>query len=155
DSQHVENGLVMTLTQNLPLLAGVMLALAIITFGYFLFKLADDKTEARKSLKLLEDYDNDLVNKLRKVRQRETHSAGSALVSAGKKLTPAGWREKTAHKLAIAGRPTKDDVDRYYAERILCLIVGVLLFLLIAFALPFFHGTTKYCIAIFLLVGIV
>ena len=48
----------------------------------------------------------------------------AALSDGGRRLTPAGYRDKVARRLRVAGKSTEEDLDRFLAMRVLTLAIA-------------------------------
>ena len=52
------------------------------------------------------------------------------LSDSGRRLSPAGYRDKVAHRLNVAGRPGEDELDRFLAIRVATLAAAPVAFFL-------------------------
>src|SRR5207245_10462866 len=105
----------------LPLAAlAVFVALALV--GYAVFEQLQERATIRNSLRQLGGYevenarDQELLNPL---RQRAIAPATEWLTGLGRRLTPVGFVEPHRRKLVVAGKPARDDLDRFLAIRVL------------------------------------
>lgn len=135
-------------TTSLPILAAIGIFLFVVVGAIVLFGWADERLEARQSLKSIDDYDNDLVKKFREVRTKgNSQPLSEQLIAWGKKITSPDRQKKVREKLALAGQGTKDDLDRYLAMRTMFLVAAGAAVVLVLFVVPVFHGAIKLFVA--------
>ena len=99
-------------------LAGASIALILWTIA----SQADDKSTARESLRVLDDYDvdnfrdNELANPL---TERALMPVLVALTGLGRRFTPIGYVDSVRHKFVLSGRPSAQSIDRFLAVRVI------------------------------------
>lgn len=88
---------------------------------YVVLTQAEDRLAARSTLRQLEGYELDNLREremLNPLTERVLAPAGQALISAGRRFTPAGYVDSTRRKLTSAGKPSADALDRFLAIRV-------------------------------------
>ncbi len=115
----------------------VLALLSAVTIGagvWLLLTFLADRTEKQAALRRIGDVeavDERAVLLAASRRDRLVAPAFEALASGGRRLTPAGYRDKLAKQLEAAGRPDPEDLDRFLAIRVLTLIAAPIMALLV------------------------
>src|SRR4051794_4872207 len=98
----------------------VFVALALIV--YALGTRVEERSTVRASLRQLDDYqlDNEREKELLDpFQERVVSPIADKLIAIGRRFWPSGYAESAKRKLVIAGRPTKVQLDRFLAVRVL------------------------------------
>ena len=98
----------------------VFLALALIV--YALGTRVEERSTVRASLRQLDDYqiDNEREKELLDPFQdRVVSPVLEKIIGVGRRFWPSGYAEAAKRKLVIAGKPTKVELDRFLAVRVL------------------------------------
>src|SRR5256885_1231385 len=98
----------------------VFLALALII--YAVATRVEERSTVRATLRQLDDYqiDNEREKELLDPFQaRVVSPVLDRIIAVGRRFWPSGYAENAKRKLVIAGRPTKVELDRFLAVRVL------------------------------------
>jgi len=123
--------------------------------GLAIFAIAsqvEEQATVRASLRQLEGYEVENVRDrelLKPVSQRVLSPLMSKFLDLGKRLTPKGYTEKVRHKLAITGKASPLDVDRFLAKRAISILAIPAVWILWYTVMPI-KGQTRFLTAILL-----
>ncbi len=113
---------------------GVGAAVGLVVFA--IATQADERATVRASLRQLEGYEVENVRDqelLKPVRERAVAPALTWLTDVGRRFTPTGYVDKVRQKFVYAGNPSADAVDKYLAQQVIAVVIGVvLIFFLLA-----------------------
>src|SRR3954454_11498616 len=104
------------------LLAGGALFMALALLIYVVASRIEERSSMRATLRALDDYqiDNEREKELlNPLGDRVLGPVLRGLLNVGKRFWPTGYAENARRKLVIAGRPTKEALDRFLAVRVL------------------------------------
>ena len=102
--------------------AGFAAAFALLT--YALLAQAQERAVVKASLRQLEDYEVESIRDqelLNPIRERVIAPVAGWFTGLGRRVTPAGYVEKTKKQLLHAGMGKPEDLDRFLAVRVLML----------------------------------
>ena len=127
------------------MLALTTLPIAVLGFGaalaliaFVAFDRAEEKATIRASLRQLGGYEVDNVRDrelLAPINDRVVQPTLHWLTQVGRRLTPEGYVEAVRHKLLVAGRPTKDSLDRFLAVRVITIVPLIPIWFVFCFVL--------------------
>src|SRR3989442_5373068 len=104
------------------LLAGGALFLALALVVYVVASRVEERSTVRATLRQLDDYqlDNEREKELLDpFGDRVVSPVLDWIIAVGRRFWPSGYAENAKRKLVIAGRPTKVELDRFLAVRVL------------------------------------
>jgi tight adherence protein C len=104
------------------LLAGGALFLALALVIYVVASRVEERSTMRATLRALDDYqlDNEREKELlNPLGERIVGPVLRTVLNVGRRFWPSGYAENSRRKLVIAGRPTKEALDRFLAVRVL------------------------------------
>ena len=111
------------------LVAGAAVFLAVFTLALAVQSLLLERREAYRTLQALRAIDlspSDLRNRelARPATERFLRPLYQAALAVGRRCTPAGWRDATRRRLAMAGSPVSWDADRVLVAKVAGLALG-------------------------------
>ncbi|HEX8134695.1 MAG TPA: type II secretion system F family protein [Actinomycetes bacterium] len=111
------------------LAAGAAVFLAVLTLALALQSLLLERRQAYRTLQALRAMElrpGDLRNRelARPATERLLRPLSTAALAVGRRCTPAGWREATRRRLAMAGSPGSWDEDRVLVAKVAGLALG-------------------------------
>ncbi len=111
-----------------PLVVASVAAAAVLVVGLFSLSVVTERAEARAWLRRLEGYQIQDVRDqemLAPIGERVLAPVLSSLAGITRRLTPDGYREQVARKLALAGSPSNLSVDQILVLKLLGLVSGL------------------------------
>src|SRR3954470_17660193 len=104
------------------LFAGGAVFLALALLIYVLATRVEERSTVRATLRQLDDYQ--LENEREKelldpFQDRIVSPVLEKIIGVGRKFWPSGYAENAKRKLVVAGKPTKVELDRFLAVRVL------------------------------------
>ncbi|HEU5301963.1 MAG TPA: type II secretion system F family protein [Acidimicrobiia bacterium] len=112
-----------------PLVVASIAGAAVLALGLLLLSVVTERAEARAWLRRLDGYQIQDVRDqelLAPISERVLAPVLSGLAGITRRLTPDGYREQVAHKLALAGSPTSLTVDQILVFKLLGLVSGLI-----------------------------
>ncbi len=111
------------------LVAGAAVFLAVFTLALAVQSLLSERREAYRTLQALRAIElrpSDLRNRelARPATERFLRPLYQAALAVGRRCTPAGWRDATRRRLAMAGSPVSWDADRVLVAKVAGLALG-------------------------------
>ena len=111
------------------LVAGAAVFLAVLTLALAVQSLLFERREAYRTLQALRAIElrpSDLRNRelARPATERFLRPLYQAALAVGRRCTPAGWRDATRRRLAMAGSPVAWDADRVLVAKVAGLALG-------------------------------
>src|SRR6266480_4895607 len=117
------------------LLAGSGIFVAVALVIYAVASQAEERATVRASLRQLDDYQLDNMREkvlLQPFGARILAPVRDTLLHAGRRFWPAGYVENARRKMVIAGRPSREELDRFLSIRVLTIalvpVMAVVLF---------------------------
>jgi tight adherence protein C len=106
---------------------------AVLLLAAYALTSAQDRVEARQSLARIDGYqaDGGSVATQQPLLERTIDPVRERLTGTARKYSPAGYAEKIAHKLELAGSPKRIDVDQFLVFKLIGTVSGPLWFLLV------------------------
>src|SRR5947208_15339976 len=104
------------------MLAGGALFMALALAIYVVASRVEERSTMRATLRALDDYqlDNEREKELlNPLGDRVVGPVLRGVINVGRRFWPTGYAENARRKLIIAGRPTKEALDRFLAVRVL------------------------------------
>lgn len=112
----------------------VLIAASVALLLWAVLSQAEEKATMRASLRQLEGYEVANVRDqelLRPVAERAIEPVLTKLIELGRKVSPAGYTEKTRRKFVALGHTSTDAFDRFMAFRIVGLVMVPVVFFLV------------------------
>src|SRR5947207_8634145 len=104
------------------LFVGGAVFLALVMVVYVIASRVEERSTVRATLRQLDDYqiDNEREKELLDpFGDRVVSPFLERIIAVGRRFWPSGYAENAKRKLVIAGRPTKVQLDRFLAVRVL------------------------------------
>src|SRR5437588_7856009 len=105
-----------------PFMVGGAVFVALSLVIYVLASRVEERSTVRATLRQLDDYqiDNEREKELLDPFQdRVVSPILDRIIGVGRRFWPSGYADNAKRKLVIAGRPTKVELDRFLAVRVL------------------------------------
>src|SRR3954470_1560375 len=137
------------------LLAGASVFLALVLIVYAIASSVEERSTVRASLRQLDDYQvENLRDKvlLQPFGARVMAPFKDAVLNVGRRFWPTGYADNVRRKLIIAGKPTREDLDRFLSIRVLT-IAALPVIAVICFG-GFLPLEGKMPLAVFVLFGL-
>src|SRR4051794_31031481 len=105
-----------------PFMVGGAVFVALSLVIYVLASRVEERSTVRASLRQLDDYqiDNEREKELLDpFQERVVGPVLEKVIAVGRKFWPSGYAENAKRKLVVAGKPSKVELDRFLAIRVL------------------------------------
>src|SRR3954452_5660999 len=137
------------------LLAGASVFVCLVLIVYAIASQVEERSTVRASLRQLDDYQvENLRDKvlLQPFGARVMAPFKDAILNVGRRFWPTGYADNVRRKLIIAGKPSREDLDRFLSIRVLT-IAALPVIAVICFG-GFLPLEGKMPLAVFVLFGL-